>query len=291
MFEILVFFLVAFDSCLRYNRDSQQWDMSDAQIKAIYPACVQNPDSCALAKRSPKATAEDLENQVLQLLARLQSQHLAWGKDLIDYTTVKEALANTAYSYHDGGLEVLTQQLATYLDLSENRPVSPPPADTTPAQQNMVSQMSQETLLGIHCLDRNARLPPNSPLDSIMPAVNELRDTGKYLADADIWSTMVCANWKIEPPEKFDSDFTVAPRSPDLMLSNSVDPNTPVVSAYNLSSTVQNSAVLITQGNGVSGPDFLPSRITSFSLSLNANNRFSAHIFVKSIIMHPSAYC
>lgn len=221
-------------------------------VKAIFPSCVKNPNACPLAKRSPKATAGDLEEQFKQLLSKLQTHPLAWGPKLVDYSTVKQALLNVSYSYHDEGLEDFLQQLVVYLDLADNKPVPAPPADDTPAQTTMENQMSQETLLGIHCLDRNARLPANSSLDSIMPAIEELNKTSKYLADADVWSTMICANWKINPPEKFNSDFRVAPRNPVLFLSNSVDGDTPSISAYNLSSTVQDSTVLVTKGYGVS---------------------------------------
>lgn len=214
---------------------------------------MKNPDACPLAKRSPKATAEELEQQIWDLLAHVQKEPLVFGSQVIDYTSVKNQIAQTSYNYYDGALTKLTTILAAYLDLAENKDIgSPSPSDDSTANSTLSKVPSVLTLLGIQCLDQNKRLPEGSTVKDFIPASKELYASSRTIGDASLFQSMVCANWKIEPTEKFNTDFKIKPRKPVLILGNTYDGHTPLKSAYNVSSTVDSSAVVELDGYGVS---------------------------------------
>lgn len=61
-----------------------------------------------------------------------------------------------------------------------------------------------------------------------------------------------CAQWKIEPKERYTGDFNVKTKHPVLFIGNTNDGLTPLVSAKNVSSTFEGSVVLTVDGYGVS---------------------------------------
>lgn len=217
---------------------------------------MKNRDFCPLAKRSPKATAQNLEDQFWKLLDRIRREPLVYGSELIDQVTIKTLLLQSSYNYDNKTLADLTTKLALYLDLAEHKEVPPPPPNQhKPGKDEIVAQGSSEDAdYGIQCLDRNRRLPPNASLEDFLPAAKELSGVSRTCGEASLFYSMLCAKWKLDPPEKFNSDFKVKPRKPVLMLSNTFDGHTPLISAYNLSSTIENSAVVRTDAHAVGTP-------------------------------------
>ena len=67
-----------------------------------------------------------------------------------------------------------------------------------------------------------------------------------------IFLNSACAQWKIEPKERYTGDFNVKTKSPVLFIGNTFDGLTPLVSAKNVSSTFEGSALLTVDGYGVS---------------------------------------
>lgn len=213
---------------------------------------MKNPDVCPLAKRSPEATAEELEQQIWDLLDKVQKEPLVYGSQVIDYTSIKGLIAETSYSYYDGALTDLTTTLAFYLDAAESKTLPAPPAsDDSEKNSTMEGLPSSLGLVGIACLDHNKRLPEGSSLDAFLPASRELFASSRTIAYASLFQAMVCANWKIYPTEKFNSDFKIKPRKPVLILGNTYDGHTPLESAYNVSSTIDSSAVVELDGYAV----------------------------------------
>lgn len=103
-------------------------------------------------------------------------------------------------------------------------------------------------LSGIHCLDRAARA---GTYQNFLPAIRRLLDTSKIMGGGAAALNMICAQWKLDPKERYQGDFQVRPRNPVLVIGNTYDGHTPLRSAYNVSSGFENSVVLEVNGYGV----------------------------------------
>lgn len=106
-----------------------------------------------------------------------------------------------------------------------------------------------QALVGIHCLDRAARA---GSLEALMPTLRKLRDVSRVLDGITTGRTVPCAQWKLEPRERYKGDFQVETRRPVLLVGNTLDGLTPLQSAWNVSSGLKGSTVLQVDGYGVS---------------------------------------
>ncbi|KAM0329278.1 hypothetical protein ACHAQA_004583 [Verticillium albo-atrum] len=60
----------------------------------------------------------------------------------------------------------------------------------------------------------------------------------------------VCAQWQMHAREVYEGDFKVKTKGPVLVASAELDPRTPLVSAKNISATLEGSEVLVVEGAG-----------------------------------------
>jgi len=65
---------------------------------------------------------------------------------------------------------------------------------------------------------------------------------------------MTCTQWKIEAKERYEGDFQVQTKKPVLLIGNTYDGLTPLLSAHNVSSGLKGSVVLEVRGYGVCNP-------------------------------------
>lgn len=134
----------------------------------------------------------------------------------------------------------------------------------TPA--SIASVLSKFTAVSsIHCADRKPRV---STFDEFRPVLDELYDISSVYGDGSDLINMHCAQWKIEPKERYEGGFEVSTQNPVLFIGNTWDPYTPLLSAHNVSTGFNGSVVLEVQGYGVSIPK-MPSlgfgRVSIFS--------------------------
>jgi hypothetical protein len=101
----------------------------------------------------------------------------------------------------------------------------------------------------IHCSDRKPRV---ASFDEFHPTLDALYNISSVMGDNDDTASMLCARWKIEPKERYEGSFTVQTKNPVLFIGNTWDGHTPLLSAYNVSSGFNGSAVLEVHGYGVS---------------------------------------
>jgi hypothetical protein len=104
-------------------------------------------------------------------------------------------------------------------------------------------------MTGIHCVDRT---PRTSSFDEFLPTVRRLYKTSRIFGDVTVSTSATCAQWRIEAKERYEGDFRVQTRNPILLIGNTYDGHTPLVSAYNVSSGFEGSVVLEIHGYGVS---------------------------------------
>lgn len=99
----------------------------------------------------------------------------------------------------------------------------------------------------IKCSDKKLR---TETLEEYMPNVQDKYDMTDIYGDVYIAFDTNCAQWKFQAKEIYDGDFQVKTKNPVLFAGNTFDPLTPLVSAKNMSSGFEGSAVLQHNGYG-----------------------------------------
>lgn len=138
-----------------------------------------------------------------------------------------------------------------------------------------------QALVGIHCSDRVNRV---SSLKDFLPTTQRLGNISRIMGPPEIPVAMVCAQWKIDAKERYKGNFQVAPRKPVLLVGNSYDGHTPIVSARNVSSGFQGSTVLEVNGYGVSNGSILSTALGSCLLT----DQFLARFYWTPFQVHGS---
>ena len=105
------------------------------------------------------------------------------------------------------------------------------------------------SLMGIHCVDRAARA---RTWDEFLPAAHLLMNTSKTMGGSAMGMSMACAQWTIDPSERYEGNFEARTKNPVLLMGNLYDAHTPIRSAHNVSSGLEDSVVLEVDGYGVS---------------------------------------
>ena len=104
-------------------------------------------------------------------------------------------------------------------------------------------------LLSIHCSDR---IPRAKEFKEIEPAFKKLMDISKLQGPVVASTSAHCAQWPWHAKEVYEGDFHVKTKKPVLVMSNSIDAQTPLKSAKNVSSGFEGSGLLEVDGIGVS---------------------------------------
>ncbi|KAK4612044.1 Tripeptidyl aminopeptidase [Fulvia fulva] len=230
--------------------DFEEWTDSDKVFAGIFSTCIDaGGDLCPLA--SLNLTGPELEGRTWHLLEQLKSRPIPIGQYLIDYPLLKGFIQQAIYgpagwpglvtmlsflfTNQTAGLEAIATSLV-------------PDSTTTPLDAIKLSQ----ALLGIHCGDRTARA---ATLDDFQPTIDRLYNISTIMGDATIGTMSACAQWSIEPAERFQfpsssSSPQIATSNPILIVGNTFDGHTPLISAYNVSETFEESVVMEVRGYG-----------------------------------------
>ncbi|KAL7619551.1 hypothetical protein AAE478_010091 [Parahypoxylon ruwenzoriense] len=225
--------------------DIEEWTDADAEFSTIFTACVAARENCALATGNNK-TAAELQRDVWDLLHATKTRPIAVGHYLMDYTATKSLIVSALYdSIGWPSLAfilnaLLTRQFDGLADLID----SLYPTDPVTIRASM---SRAQALAGIHCGDNMVR---TEKFEDFLPVVDRMYNKSKIMGDALMGLYSTCAQWKIEPKERYTGDFNVKTKNPVLFVGNTFDGLTPLVSAKNVSSTFDGSVVLVVDGYG-----------------------------------------
>jgi len=201
------------------------------------------PENCPLAHNR---TAEELEKTIYYALDYLKFNpiaiYLPSGSFWIDYTLVQTLILQYWYiPQYWPELSVLLDDLLTG-NMSQ--------AQTSEALASTVAaSTSPEAVFGIRCGDKFAR---RASLSHMLPDIQERQLKSKLMGDSPVTQPVYCAQWQLSAKERYTGDFRVKTRNPVLLIGNTFDPVTPLVSAHNMSSGFEGSVVLQHNGYGVS---------------------------------------
>ncbi|KAI5863924.1 alpha/beta-hydrolase [Durotheca rogersii] len=225
----------------REQADIEEWTDADAEFSAIFTGCVAARDKCALAKGNNK-TAAELEKEVWDLIEAVKIRPLVVEGAMMDYAAVKGLFINALYNSGTwAGLAEMVNAILTGQYESSS--------DTSPFDPALIhwSILRAQALSGIHCSDNMVR---TERFEDFVPAVERMYESSKIIGDALVSLYATCAQWKIEPKERYMGDFNVNTKHPVLFIGNTFDGLTPLVSARNVSSTFEGSVVLEVDGYG-----------------------------------------
>ena len=225
---------------------------ADSAFAGFCAQCVDNKDICPIAG---DRTATELEEDIYAALEELKYNPIpisVEGKGyFVDYATVKGVIYYALY------FPVQWPALGQKLDVlfSGNATGILPdllaPAPTAP---------DAEAIIGIKCSDN---LAPAESLGEVMPGVEARWERSRFAGDIADVSALQCARWGMPAKERYSGDFQVETAHPVLLISTQNDPNTPLVSAKNMSAGFEGSVVLEQEGYGVSPhlPFFSPAQL------------------------------
>lgn len=186
-------------------------------------------------------SAVELERSLYDFLEHLKYNPLVLGPMIVDYSAAKGAIFSLLYSPNSwselaAGIHgVMTGNVTVALEL-------------TAALESGTDPRLNEYLASIQCSDKAPRAFDRR---DILPFIDELFNRSNF---SDIQSQVFswCANWKFQAKERYSGNFDVKTRNPILIIGNTYDPVTPLVSARNVSQTFEGSVLLQHDGYGVS---------------------------------------
>ncbi|OAQ95943.1 hypothetical protein LLEC1_01463 [Akanthomyces lecanii] len=241
------------------DADFEEWTQSDQVFSAIFEYCTKNADRCALSRRGNSSA--ELEKSFWSLYESLRYNPLPVGTAVLDQNALNQLASSALYSPSSWpnfttGIDMLLSPKKDY-DV-EFLAAWTAPLQVTDDATARAAQRPLQSLAGIHCSDRVNRL---SSLEEYMPVQRRLGNISRLMGPAEAPLAMTCAQWQIDAKERYKGDFKVAPRKPVLLVGNSYDGHTPIVSARNVSSGFKGSTVLEVNGYGHASLG-LPSKCT-----------------------------
>ncbi|KAH8651203.1 peptidase S33, tripeptidyl-peptidase [Xylariales sp. PMI_506] len=227
--------------------DFQEWTDTDSTFRQIFETCIAAGENCTL--NALNATADELVDATWALLDLLKTNPVPLGDVVLDYSAAKNDIFNALYDPKDwpdlaDTLVGLLGANATQLMALSDSTADLVSTDPVVIEINLSMQIS---VMAIHCSDRAARA---GTLGEFLPALEELYSISSIYGDGTDLINFHCAQWKIEPKERYEGGFDVATPNPVLFIGNTWDPYTPLVSAYNVSAGFNGSVVLEVQGYG-----------------------------------------
>ncbi|TQW00294.1 Peptidase S33, tripeptidyl-peptidase [Cordyceps javanica] len=241
------------------DADFEEWTQSDQVFSAIFEHCAQNADKCVLSRRGDSSA--ELEKRYWSLYESLRYDPLPAGTAVLDNYALGQIASNALYSPYSWpnfttGLDMLLGPKKDYdVEFLAAWTAQLQITDDTTAR---ASQQTIQSLVGIHCSDRVNRL---SSLEAYLPVQQRLGNISRVMGPSEAPVAMICAQWQIDAKERYKGNFQVAPRKPVLLVGNSYDGHTPIVSARNVSAGFKGSTVLEVNGYGHASLG-LPSKCT-----------------------------
>lgn len=221
------------------HREVELFTDSDNTLSAFLYGCVAvGEEKCALARHN--ATASDLEETVYECLDDLKYKPIPYGGGVLDYFTFKRFIferlkAPTQWSNLTILLDGLLVGNLTVLDESSE-------------ELNGSLGLPGGSLFGIQCGDKISRA---SHPNDVLSTIEQVQQKSRLVGDVSAWLIDICALWKMDAKERYQGDFLARTKNPILLIGNTHDPITPLVSAYNASESLGNAVVLQQNGSGV----------------------------------------
>ena len=206
------------------------------------------PANCELAQDG--RTANELSQKVIQLIQDLKYNPIVAGTDLptdlINYDLIKGTLYSALYNPD----EWPAVGSAFHALLAGNTTALFEAVAAAPVSEPIFPTFGFEAAYGIQCGDTALR---TDNLTDLVPLVDVYYAESYVAGDTLSDLTLTCARWLFRAKEVYNGDFLgVKTKNPLLIIGNTYDPVTPLISARNVSAGFEGSVVLQHDGYGVS---------------------------------------
>ena len=226
--------------------DIEIWADTDATFSRFFEECVGAPELCPLVQYSDDAAT--LEAMIYDKLEELKFRPVAYEGAIVDYSLVQSFIRPSLYrpvrwTLLAGALDgLLSGNLTQALEFAA--------AILTDGGDAHSSNVETDSAYGIHCSDKKVR---TDNLDEILPQMHKQWEASKSLGDFTSYLSTSCAQWKLEPRERYEAGFNhIKTRNPLFVIGNTLDPATSIRAAFNISAGFEDSVVLTQDGYGVS---------------------------------------
>lgn len=234
--------------------DDEMVSSVDQGFRGLLEACVKVGPACPLAREN--LTADALEESIYDLFETLKTDSIPLPADMVDWTAIMaghildySSLKNLILTtlYHAQGYS----GIVTALDGILTGNITALTAVRDINSQTFSTSMQAEAFMGIICGDK-ARRPES--LEEMMPSIEAATESSAIGGNSIIHGmhAFQCAHWSLEAKERYMGDFTARTKNPVLIIGNTYDPVTPLVSAKNVSASFEGSVVLESHAYGVS---------------------------------------
>ncbi|KAI1432009.1 TAP-like protein-domain-containing protein [Xylaria sp. CBS 124048] len=228
--------------------DIQGYASSDVTLLEFFKDCLAAPELCTLAKNFPNTTAEQFEAATFALLEELKYRPIGYQGDVLGYDELKTGIRFALYAPRTW--LALDPVLAAFLAEPRNETLAATAlvaaVGSTLAADG--SGQGNDAPIGIECVDKWHR---TNSYDDYAATLDEAQSVSRLLGDVLATVPATCGQWKLEPHERFIGKFgDIKPRSPLLVIGNTYDPVTSIVSAKNISETIKGSRFLEHGGVG-----------------------------------------
>lgn len=226
------------------NEEVEAFTDTDKVLTGFCKGCVAHPVNCSLARGT---TAVKLEASIYALLDDIKYNPVVvpvpGNPVILDYSTLKATLFSSLYfPNYWPAMSTLLHALMTK-DTAELLLVYG-------QLQSVLAQLVEgEALNGIKCSDASDK---RDSLASIQPILLARRNKSRIGGDTSDSIVSRCASWPLPAKERYSGNFRVKTKKPVLIIGNTYDPVTPLVSARNMSAAMEGSRVLQREGYGVS---------------------------------------
>ncbi|KAH8886133.1 TAP domain-containing protein [Thozetella sp. PMI_491] len=220
-----------------HGYDIEKYHDTDKVFAAFVSGCVATPGNCAMA--AGNLTAAELTAKIYTMLDNLKYNPIVLGPSVLDYSGALGLILGSLYSPALWPLLGLTIEGIFTKNVTLVEPLITLLSEGSDPQLN-------EYLAGIECSDK---FPRASAVGDIAPHANRLFAASEFGSGQSLVFAW-CAQWKMEAKERYTGDFHVQTRNPIMLIGNTFDPVTPLVSARNVSEGFEGSVVLQHNGHG-----------------------------------------
>lgn len=227
--------------------DSELWSHTDKVINFYFEACADaGPELCALTAATNRSGRE-MARDFYEFVERLTNEPIGLAKvgGAYDGAAMKALMFRQAYDVE--GWSDFSHTLAPLLYGSEAERIEALTVLSGSAPITTATTGIMEPNWAIHCGDR---VPRTDNFEEIAPSLRIQYNTSYYVGGANAVMQAICAQWPWRAKEVYQGDFKAKTKHPILIMSNSLDGQTPLASARNMSSGFEGAVILENDGVG-----------------------------------------
>ncbi|KAF9633080.1 hypothetical protein BFW01_g3974 [Lasiodiplodia theobromae] len=213
----------------------------DESFSSFLASCVEaGPDKCPLARNN--ISAPDLEDKIYAFIEDdLKYNPFASNGELVTYHMARYEFI-FQYLYDPAKFPALAELLDGIL--TRNTSV----LDAKFTDTSGSDALNVDARDAIWCADKTIRA---NSLEEMRPTIEDrLYPTSRAVGDTWAFFAVLCPQWRMEAKERYLGDYNVRTRHPMLVIGNTFDPVTPLVSARNASETFEGSVLLHYNSHG-----------------------------------------